>query len=83
MSDRDTVESAYLKARARFLVWQQEIQAAWSQGDANAALSVLENKLNQLPPEIKARSQANNPEAWAALQQRVKNPQKANGGNVP
>jgi hypothetical protein len=72
MSDRDNVESAFLKARAKFMAWVDEVNVEWNKGNTDAALGVLETKLNQLPPAIKAKSQQANPDAWAAIQNRKK-----------
>ena len=71
-SSRDIVESAFLTARAKFLVWVQDVQTEWNQGNVDTALNMLTDKLNQLPPAIKAKSMANNPEAWAAINKRQK-----------
>lgn len=72
MSDRDDIESAYLASRAWFLTWIAEVEKEWLSGNVNIALGALENKLNQLPPDVKARSMAANPKEWAALNKQTK-----------
>ena len=72
MSDRNSAESAFLTARARFLSWVDEVNQQWNQGNVSTGLAILDNKLNQLPSDMQAKSRALNPQAWAAVDQRNK-----------
>ena len=78
-TDRDSVESAFLTAHAKFLEWIADVQFEWNQGNISTALGIIDHKLSQLPPEVQAKSRALNPQQWAAVDERNKN-RKLPGG---
>jgi hypothetical protein len=80
--DRDIVESAFLGAKARFMIFVDAMNKQWAAGNVDAALGVIDSQLSSLPPEVQARSKAKNPEEWAQLQARMAARNKNGGKNA-
>jgi hypothetical protein len=78
MADRDSVESAFLQARAKFLTWIDEVNKQWQGGQIETAIGLIDNKLSSLPPDVQARSRSMNPEQWKAVDER--NSKRKNAG---
>lgn len=66
-SQKDIIESAYLRARAEFLTFVEEINKELEGGNVDTAMAIIDDRLTKLPADIQTKSREQHPEQWAAL----------------
>lgn len=72
MADLTNVESAWLRAVARFEDWRIEFDRKFYAPAGNMVIGMLNRQLQGLPPEIQQMSRQMNPEQWKDVDQMTK-----------
>lgn len=64
MADLSNIESAWLRATARFEKWRGEFDKKFYAPASDTMLNMITSQLQQLPPEVQQMSRQINPQAW-------------------
>lgn len=75
--DISNVESAYLRALAKFETWKQKTEVNYNMPAMKTTVGIAEQKLQNLPTEVQSISRAQHPAEWKALDERTKKVNKA------
>jgi hypothetical protein len=68
--DQTTLDSAYLRAKARFDVWRENVEAQWGSLQSKTVSGMLDDKLSKLPENVQSASRKAHPAEWRELDKR-------------
>ena len=69
MADISNIESAWLRATAKFNTWKVDFDAKFNAPVTKTITGMAVNKFNNLPPDVQTVSRTMSPDGWNVVDQ--------------